>query len=233
MRLLLTRPLPEAETTAERLRAAGHAASLAPMQRAESLALPLGAGGWHGLVVTSPRAVAALRAHPERDRIAHLPAHAVGEKTAKTLRAAGFRVETVALGSAEDLGARLAATLPPGTRLLHLAGEEIVFSLAPFLARHDIGLHGVTVYRMAPATELPEPVIAALQAGEIDAALHYSARAAEILAGLCQAQGLDDALARLDHYCLSARIAAALGKLPRPPHVAQAPNETALLALLR
>ncbi len=232
MRLLLTRPLPEAETTAERLRAAGHAVSLAPMQRAESLAPPLGAGGWQGLVVTSPRAVAALHAHPQRDRIAHLPAHAVGEKTARTLRATGVRVETVAQGSAEDLGARLAATLPPGTRLLHLAGEEIVFSLAPFLARHEIGLDGVTIYRMAPAASLPEPVIEALRAGGIDAALHYSARAAEILAGLADKHGLAEAVAGLDHYCLSARIAAALGKTHRPPHVARAPAEAALLALI-
>jgi uroporphyrinogen-III synthase len=92
------------------------------------------AGEFNGLLLTSGNAVRHAGALPD------LPIHAVGEATAEAARAVGARVVSVGTGGVEAL----LATLPPGLRLLHLAGEERVEAPADRLVTT------VTVYRAEP-----------------------------------------------------------------------------------
>ena len=68
MRLLVTRPEPNAERTAAVLRARGHDVVAAPILRIETLAdAALGHGPWAAILLTSTNAASAIARHPRRD----------------------------------------------------------------------------------------------------------------------------------------------------------------------
>ena len=89
MRLLVTRPEPDATRTAEALRARGHDVLVAPLLRDETIAAELGRT-LCGVLMTSANAARALAAHPRRGELTRLPVFTVGARTAEAARAAGF-----------------------------------------------------------------------------------------------------------------------------------------------
>ena len=73
VRLLVTRPRPEAERTAAILRAHGHDVVIAPLLRIEAVTdAEIGAGPWAAILVTSANAAPAIAAHRRFPMIAHL-----------------------------------------------------------------------------------------------------------------------------------------------------------------
>jgi uroporphyrinogen-III synthase len=116
--------------------------------------------------------------------------------------------------------------------LLYLAGEDRAADLVAELVVHDIAAEMAVVYRAASAL-FPPALSAALQAGEVDAVLHFSKRSAETyLAGAAQAGVAKQALA-VRHICLSAQAAeplagAGAGRIAIAPR----PDEAALIASL-
>jgi len=236
VRLLVTRPQPQGEATARRLAARGYAPLLAPLLAIvpEEIALP--GGGVDAIAVTSAAAVQATTAGPAseaRVRLAGLPLFAVGEKTAAAARAAGFRDVRVGGGSAAALAEIIAAMLPAGARVLHLAGRDRAVELAPLLADAGIHVDVQVVYRAEAEAELPAEVATALASGGIGGALVYSARSAEALCAALRRAGLAETLSALPFYALSPAVAAAL-QAAGAAHVAVArrPHEDDLLALL-
>jgi uroporphyrinogen-III synthase len=228
MRVLVTRPEPEASRTAAALTALDHEPVRAPLFTAEPVAADLG-GAFDALAVTSPRTAALLPA-----TLASLPAFSVGDRTAEALAAAGFYDIRSAAGDVEALASLIAAAgLPSGARILHPGGEERAGDLAAALAPAGLSVIPVAVYRMRPAETLPGEADAALRGGTLDAILHYSPRAAGVFARLCRAAGRAEEAAALRHLCLSPAVAAALEPL-RPSCVitAQRPREADLLAAL-
>lgn len=232
MRVLVTRPEPEASRTAGALADLGHEALVAPLFVAEPLAACLDRA-CDALAVTSPRTPAMLPAEA-LDRLRALTAFAVGDRTAEALAAAGFGDIRSASGDVDALAAMIAAAgLPPGARILHPGGEERAGDLASALAPAGLAVVPVAVYRMRPLAALPVAVGEGLRSGSIAAALHYSPRAAEVFARLCRAGGLAREAAALRHLCLSPAVAAALEPLgPSCVITAQRPRETDLLATL-
>src|SRR5215813_10078116 len=95
MRLIVTRPEPDASATAALLRARGHVVDVAPLLRVETEATAdLGRGPWGGIVITSTNAVRAIAGHARKtELLAELlarPLFAVGRRSAEAARAAGF-----------------------------------------------------------------------------------------------------------------------------------------------
>lgn len=240
MRVLVTRPQPDAEDTAARLRGLGHAAIVSPAIEARCDPAPLlplvapGADRPAGLVLTSRnalRAIGALDLAALRD----LPLFAVGAATAEAARLAGFATVIEGPGRAEDLAAVIAARFAgnTGTRLVHPRGEVIAFDLATALARHGIAVHEAIVYRMADAAALDPEAIDALRAGQLDAVLLLSPHTAEVFVRLIRQHGLSVEMQPVACLCLSAKVAAALGDLGcASRRVATKPNLDALIALL-
>lgn len=192
--------------------------------------------GIDALAVTSAAAVQAAmagRAAQPRPRILDLPLFAVGEKTAAAARAAGFADVRVGGGTAAALAAAIAAALPAGARVLHLAGRDRAVELAPLLAGAGVLVTLAVVYRAETEAELPAAVAAALAAGGIDGALVYSARSAEALCAAIRRAGCAAALPALPFYALSPAVAAALRAAGAiDVTVAANPREDDLLALL-
>src|SRR6185503_6927121 len=104
MAVLVTRPLPDGETTAADLRARGFAAITAPMLRFEPFGFRDDEDVAYGAVlVTSANALRAVETGIAASRLLKLPLFAVGERTAAAARAVGFAEVVVGEGDAEAL----------------------------------------------------------------------------------------------------------------------------------
>lgn len=182
MRLLVTRPEPEATRTASKLTALGHEVLVAPLLTIEAIGdADLPAEGVGAVAFTSARAVEAVSRRREWRRLKELPVFAVGEKTAQAARGAGARQVMAGTGGLEDLVPVIRSTVIGGP-VLYLAGRERSGDLALELEKRGISCQVVEVYRARPLETLPEDIAARLQSGTIDAALVYSRRTAEVLA---------------------------------------------------
>jgi uroporphyrinogen-III synthase len=212
MRLLVTRPLPGGEATAARLAAHGHAAILAPLMAAESLAWQPPVAPPQAIMLTSAFAARLAAA----DAWHGLPAYVVGAATAMAARLAGFADIRDGGGNAQALLDTVAAA--GITALLHLAGEDRTLVVIPVGLRVDTRI----VYR---ARLLPLVAVPA-----VDWVLLYSARTAGHFAAECDRLGVDRATIAI--AALSAGIIAAAGAGWRATRAATAPSEAALLAAI-
>lgn len=229
MRLWVTRTLPGAEATAERLRALGHEPLVAPVLTVEPLAAEIELTGVGALAFTSRNAVAAFP--PEL--IAHAPrVFAVGAATAEAARAAGFGEVLSAEGDGAALAETIAAhaTIIDG-EVLHLAPEESAFDLAAALAARGVRARSQALYRTRTVA-LPAIVDAALEGHEpgLDGMLVHSPKVARRLAELLRGRS---ATSRLVAYAISQAAAAPLSGLGlKAVHAAAAPTEAALVELV-
>lgn len=232
MRLLVTRPQPEAERTAQALRARGHAALAAALLRVEAVAADFGQGPFAAVLTTSANAPRAIARHPRLAELCRLPLLTVGRRSAEAARAVGFTDVTSAEGNARDLGA-LAARRFAGTGgvLIYLAGEDRAADLAQHLP--GLSVRTVVTYRAVALEAFPPAAQAALAAGEIDGVLHFSRRSAMALVQCAERAGLLNLVLKLSHYCLSAEIAAPLAAAGAATiRIAARPEEVALIELI-
>lgn len=228
MRIWVTRTQPEAEATAGRLRALGHAPLTAPVLKVGELSGEIDLKGVGALAFTSRNGVAAFAArHAERA----LPVFAVGAATAAAARGLGFGEVASAEGDVTAL-AGLIAERHDRTRgeVLHPSAAEPAQDLAGALARLGVKARRQPLYETIPLP-LAKAVAAALAAepAEIDALLVHSPRAGRRLAELLE--GRDEARG-LIALCISAAAAAPLAGLGlQEIRVAEFPNEASLLKL--
>ena len=232
MRLVVTRPQADSERTAAVLRARGHDVLVAPLLRVEPVAVDI-SGGWGGVIITSANAPGAIAGNPACKALFKLPLFAVGQRSADAARQAGFTDVTSAGGDVRDLVRTLSAHRPDAKApLLYLAGEDRAADLVGELSARGIAAEMRVVYRAATAPFPPELTVA-LEAGDVDAVLHFSKRSADnYIAGARQAGIIEQALA-VRHYCLARPIAEPLsGAGAGNIAVAKRPDEAALIALL-
>jgi len=234
MRLLVTRPHPQAGETAERLRALGHAVRVAPLlDIVPDPDVTLAPDGADLVVLTSRGAVRALTRHRELDRVRGLPTLAVGEATAAAARAAGFSDVRAAGGDLFSVAAAIEADPNRPRTVLHLAGRDRSGDLGALLAASGAAVVTRVCYRAEAAQALPADVAGALKEGDIDAVLSFSPRSAATLVRLAQAEGAGPAVAALRHFCLSEAVADVLrGASAGRVEVAERPDQEAMLALI-
>lgn len=233
MRLLVTRPEPDAERTAATLRARAHTVTIAPLLRIEAIAdAKLGPGPWAAIVVTSANAAAAIAAHARLAELKALPVWAVGRRSAEAMADAGFANVTSADGNVNDLAARVAAQTTPKAPLLYFAGEERSGDLAGALRARGFAVETATVYRAIAADTLPHAATAALAEG-VDGVLHFSRRSAAAYADAARAAGELARALEPAHFCLSEQVAEPLRRAGAETiKVAERPSEAALIALI-
>jgi uroporphyrinogen-III synthase len=233
VRLLLTRPEPDAQRTAAALRAQGHDVVVAPLLRIEPAAdAKISAGPWAAILVTSANAALAIATHARVTPLRALPVFAVGRRSADAMAAAGFADVTSADGNVGDLARLVAARIEPAARLLYLVGEDRSGDLAGDLRACGFAVEITIIYRAVAVTGLPPAAADALASG-IDGVLHFSRRSAEAYVNAARAAGLlADALKPV-HFCLSAQVAEPLAQARAADiRIAERPNEAALAALI-
>jgi uroporphyrinogen-III synthase len=234
MRLLVTRPEPDASREAEALTARGNEVVLAPLltiEFAEDIFLPL--EGAQALLVTSRNALRALAAHPRRDEAIGLPLFAVGEATAREAQALGFTDVTIGPGTGAELAELvLSEAKPEQGPLVHLAGETLAFDLKLGLEAHGFTVRRPVLYRSMPARALPEEAVHEIKTGRLDGVILMSPRTAKTFAALLGETGALTEGKRLICYCLSEAVAEAVAPLGFATRVAPRPREEDVLALV-
>lgn len=228
MRVLVTRPLPDAEATAARLRQFGHDVVCTPLIDIEPVTHRIDVTGIQALAVTSANAIRVL----DKATIARLhvlPIYVVGGRTAKAARSAGFADVIEAGPDAEALAAILRRLSADAGPVLHLSGREVARDLDA-LVTGGPAIQRMIVYDAVAREKLPEGVAADLTARRIDAVLHFSPRSARIFGRLMRSAGLDGAAGEVLHVALSARVADALREAGLPvAAIAREPTEAALI----
>lgn len=232
MRVLVTRPLPEAEATATRLAALGHESLVVPLFRAEPVAAECHDDA-AALAVTSPRTVSFLT-DDSIIAMRDLPVFAVGDRTAAALCLAGFRDVRSAAGDVHDLARLIAgAGLARGATVLSPGGEIRAGDLGAALEPCGLRLVAPAVYRIVAEPVPPTALGEAFRVERVDAVLHYSPKSSAGFLNLVDQAGVKEAAARSLHACLSEAVATPLRDAGWASiAVARRPEEEALLALL-
>ena len=165
----MTRPLPSARETADRVAALGWRPIVSPLMRVEPTGTPLPPlRAFDGVVVTSERALDAVGAAVAELRA--VPVHAVGRRTAGRIGAVATQAPDL-----RTLAERLEGTRD---RLLHVAGDERAGDLAAMLPEAEVVVH--VAYR-TPPLPLSDEAVECLRRNEVAAVLLFSPRSARLL----------------------------------------------------
>jgi len=233
VRVIVSRPQPDADRTARRLVASSYQPLVAPLMVTVPLDVELAiADDVAALTATSANALLVLKgglppAH------AGLPFFAVGPRTAEAARLSGAIEVRESGGSAQDLAKLIAAEVTAGSRIRYLAGRVRKPDLERNLA--DCGLIPVVheTYTVQAVDTLPVALADLLRSHEPAVMLHYSRRSAELAIELATAAGLAEAFRGLSHKALSKDVAEPLQRAgARNVIVSAQPDEDSLFATL-
>ncbi len=232
MRVLITRPLEDAEPLAAALKQRGIEAVLAPLMTITDVDAPdldTDLSGAQALLITSANGIRAFARKVSRRDI---PVFAVGDASALVARGLGFGDVRSAAGDVDTLAALVTDELDPG-KLVHVAGTRVAGDLAGLLEAAGFDVRRRVLYQATAVERLSPEVVDDIKSGTLDGVLLFSPRTAELFAKLAIEAGLEEACASLGAYCLSRAVADNAEALSwRDVVVAGAPNQQSLLAAL-
>lgn len=235
MRLLVTRPEPEALKLRATLENLGCEVTVEPLlsvafENTDRLDLD----GIQALIATSRNGVRALKGSAALPAARRLPLFTVGSAGAAEARALGFETVIGGAGTASQLIAHIASVVDPAAGLLlHLAGDKLAADLKGELELMGFRVLQPLVYRTRPAQSFSEDVVEQLAMGEIEGVILMSPRTAATYARLVRKHGLTAPVADIAHFCLSEAVAAPLAALGVVhTEIAAAPRLEELLALI-
>lgn len=231
MKVLVTRPEPEASVLGERLTDLGYDVFIEPMMDVQWLDASLpDFSDYDGLVVTSANGVRAVQMLTQ-DR--SLPVFAVGSSSAELARKAGFEEVHDAAGDIDDLAALIEQVGPGrGGRLLHPGGAVTAGDLAKMLSREGVSVRKLTLYQTVAREALSADAVSFLKGEGLTFVVLFSPRTARIFRNLTEPV-LRDTPLNMMFICLSENVAdvvrhAKLGEMA----VAESPNTESLLKIL-
>ncbi|NOT41246.1 MAG: uroporphyrinogen-III synthase, partial [Alphaproteobacteria bacterium] len=233
MRVLVTRPRPDAETFAARLHALGHTTIIEPLIDIAFLdGPPLDLTGVQALAFTSTNGA---RAAADRTRERNIRVITVGAATAIEATTLGFADVSVSAGEGVDgLHRAIVGGLNPmaGT-ILHVTGTVTAGDLKGMLTASGFTTRTEPIYEARAAETLSGALTAELSANLVDAATFFSPRTATLFAALVEAENLASACRSMTALALSAAVANALQPLAfRDIRIAADPTAEAMLARL-
>ena len=234
--LLVTRPQPEADILAERLRGMGFETLIQPMLHIDFLddvAALAPKETLQAILATSANGVRALARH-RKHLSGDVPLLAIGKATAQEAHSRGFAPVSVASGDANSLvELAMQQCRRDAGELLHVCGRDISVDIVSLLQARDFSARRITLYEARASEHLDDTVITAIRKRYIKGILFYSRRTAEIWNELVCASGLREHCVDITAYCLAPSAADAAARLPfRDILTARNPGETEIIALL-
>ncbi len=231
-RVLVTRPEPGASQTAKRLRDMGFLPLMLPLSETRALPVVSVPETFDAVAVTSANAIR----HASQallERLAGSRCYVVGQKTAAAAREAGFADIVIGPGDAEALADAIVSGEKRVAVILYLCGRVRLPAFEERLRAAGIDVRPVETYDTTEIGHESSFVRRLLDGRPVDAVLLYSARAAEAFASVASRPELASLFKEAGLYCLSPRVASALGRYDSAQiHVAAEPNEDTLLLLL-
>jgi len=232
MKILITRPEPDASRLKEILAKLGHDIVLAPMMTITNLpGTQVSLDGVQALLVTSANGARALGlATAFRD----VMVYAVGAATAETVRDEGFDKIVSADGDVPSLANKVIAECDPKKgKLVHIAGTEVAGDLSGLLKVAGFDCERAVLYEAKPAKTIAPEAVKLMKAGTIDAAVFYSPRTADIFCNTVKAAKLDVHMKSITAIALSDAVAKKISVLPwLKIQTAAEPNQESLLGQL-
>lgn len=234
MRILVTRPEPDARIFAEKLEELGHEGVVAPLLSVKFSRGQIPLNDVQALVVTSRNALRALSRSPSLTKAVALPVFTVGPGSGEMAAELGFERIVAGPASARDLVPVIAARgEPTGRPLLVLSGDRPAFDIKTALEAHGFKVNEKTVYRSVPAGPLSPKIVQDMRQGRIDGVVLMSPMTAEVFVSLTDEAGLGDVTRHLHYFCISPAVAQRLGSAtPYNLHVAAKPTSEEVLALV-
>jgi uroporphyrinogen-III synthase len=234
MRLIVTRPEPDASRTADALLALGHTPILSPMLdiiNEPPRPLPVGC---QAIAATSANAVRGLAAHPDVAAIRRLPFFAVGDRSALEARRSGFHSARSAGGTLRELCDMIVADLNSAEGpIFYAAGDTRSGDLATEIAAAGFEVITAVLYRSRARLRLSDAALTAIRSGGVDGVLFFSARSAEAFVYALASDGLSPLPDAIAGFAISEQAAAPLaGAFRGPVRSAAKPEQIALLGLL-
>ncbi len=229
MRVLITRPMEDAEPLARSLAVGGVGAMIEPLLEINYLqgALP-DLSKMQGVLATSANGIRAFsRVSDNR----HIKIWAVGDATARSARDAGFDTVMSAGGDVDALAALvIAQTNPSLGPLLHVAGSRLAGDLGAMLEAAGFVYNRSVLYEARTLTELSPGLCDAFQANTLDGIVLFSPRTAKTLVRLIEKHGLAAQLSKVTVFCLSKAVAQKVEALDwKKVIIATIPQEDALI----
>ena len=222
----ITRTDPFNRLTAKRLAALGFESLCLPALRVHPLTDRRPIAVPDALIFTSPNGV---RFHDPWPGLFDIDAFAVGDRTARYARAAGYRHVVSASGNVADLARLVCGRLPRGATALHIGAAQPAGDLAGLLAVCGIRLARRPVYSVTE-NDLSDVDDLKARSDDISAIMVHSPRAATNVAAWLRgsAPAWQD-----DIICISDAAAAPFQHLPGPCiKVAVRPDEPSMLDCL-
>ena len=218
----------DAAGVAERLSALGFEAVLAPVLAPAALDATVPSGPFSAAIATSAKALT-LASDAMIASLRGLPLYVVGLAGLRAAEARGLREKGVTPDAAQ-LATALIAILPRRARALYLAAADRKADLEDALRAAGIVVETVVVYEARAVEAWSEKEAAAL--ANVDAALHYSRRSAEIASRLAARAGLGERWPAIAHVAISRDAAAPLQAAGASVFIAAAPDEAAMFEAL-
>ncbi len=237
MRILVTRPQPDADKQAKQLVALGYEAIVSPMLEVQACNLePFDLTSSWGVVATSRNALRTIADHPNLSDLRPLPLYVVGKTTAETAQNLGF--ENIITGPSDaaglaDLIIRHSTRPKPSQNLLYLAASEPAYDLTAALEAKQFSVDEKVVYRTIAAENFSEAARVAISDGKIDAVLLMSQRTATVFLELLGQNGLEKPGRDISYLCISNSVAKILQPFNPPViEIADHPDGEEMLALV-
>lgn len=231
MKVLITRPQPDADAFAEDCRAAGLDPVIAPLMSVTARgdwAAPADAAG---LAFTSANGV---RVFAAASRVRNLTAFCVGEATADAARAAGFSTISAADGDVVSLAETIAEQSSAiSGQIVHIAGSRRAGDLLGALTERGLKASRIIAYETNEVRNLPQTAATAIGSGRALVVTLFSPRTARLFLNLVETANMAEALSRCRAICLSDAVADVASETKwRVIDVASERNGAAMIALM-
>ena len=233
MRVLVTRPEPDATETGKRLLALGHEPVTAPLLKIVFASPPTEIADPAAIVLTSRNGARALSRWPTIAGWLDRPVFVTGRATADAARGAGFADVRSAAGNAADLANLVMSEFGNDVGpILYPAARDHSGALLRGLRANGYDIRTVEAYSAEMVTTLEPAICVEFCCQSIDGVLIYSNWTAVALKTLVEREGITENLRRMAIFALSERAAEPLRDLVPEIQIARKPDENAMLALL-
>lgn len=212
MRLVVTRPEPDAQDLARALEKHDIEALRVPLlEISHRRNVELSKGLPQAVLATSANGIRALCSYSDYAQYTSLPIYVVGDASASEARASGFDQVHSASGDLAALRALVKQNLrPEAGPLLYVTGSKIAGDLAGLLGGDGYEVIRAVLYDAIALSSLPQTLIEEVDAGQIDGVILMSPRAAKIWSARVQDASVEQDFANLRYFCLSQAVQIAL-----------------------
>ena len=207
MKILVTRPEPDASLTAERLRAMGYEVLVAPMLETVFSTEPLEDVSNTDLVVTSRNGVRALAKLASPEVLEATTLYTVGDATAELARDVGFKHIHSGAGTVDHLVDLIGpAKAEDCKQFIYVCGRDRKGKLEDKLQAKGWQVSVAVRYYSDPVDHFSPDVLSAIKSQKIDAVLLYSNRTAEAFKALIEQYNLSQSTNLIKFFCLAKSI---------------------------